>query len=70
MVEQMCGHEGCTCGARDDGYCSEYCARHGAHEGHVPHQCACGHPECQPPTKAEERECIAAHAPPGRFVDA
>ncbi|MDQ3850741.1 MAG: hypothetical protein M3296_09045 [Actinomycetota bacterium] len=46
MAEQMCGHEGCGCKARDDGYCSDYCARHGSKEGHQAHACDCGHAEC------------------------
>lgn len=68
MAEQVCGHEGCTCGAREDGYCSDYCAgRDGTPESHA-NDCGCGHSECQPPTKAEDRACIADLAPAGRFV--
>jgi hypothetical protein len=52
MAATPCGHEGCTCDAREDGYCSDYCAAQapdtaaaaGAHEGH---QCHCGHMECE-----------------------
>ena len=49
---RKCGHEGCLCdadkGEREDGFCSDYCARHGAHEGHKPHACGCGHAHCEP----------------------
>lgn len=47
MAEKTCGHEGCNCKiAESDTYCSEYCERHGTHEGHVAHDCGCGHPGC------------------------
>ncbi|MGI9097483.1 MAG: hypothetical protein ACR2H2_03150 [Solirubrobacteraceae bacterium] len=48
MAENTCRHEGCTCEARDDGYCSDYCASHGGHESHVAHECHCGHAGCDP----------------------
>jgi hypothetical protein len=70
MVERICVHETCTCAARDDGYCSDYCATHGSHEGHQPHKCDCGHPGCNAPTKAEGRHCIADFAPAGRVTGA
>ena len=41
-----CGHEGCNCEAREDGYCSDYCVKHGTREGHQAHDCDCGHPGC------------------------
>jgi hypothetical protein len=53
MAEGTCGHEGCTCAAREDGYCSDYCARHANKEGHVAHECGCGHPVCEPAEAAE-----------------
>jgi hypothetical protein len=46
MAEQTCAHEGCRCAAREDGYCSDYCAKHGSQEGHVAHDCGCGHASC------------------------
>jgi hypothetical protein len=70
MAGQMCGHEGCACQADESGYCSEYCAKHGSHEGHVAHACDCGHPGCNAPTKAESKRCLADFAPEGRFTDA
>ena len=42
-----CGHEGCNCEAGENGFCSEYCQRHGTHEGHEAHACGCGHPGCE-----------------------
>ncbi len=46
-TELTCGHEGCRCAPREeDGFCSDYCAKHGTHEGHVAHDCGCGHSEC------------------------
>jgi hypothetical protein len=48
-----CGHEGCTCEAREDGYCSDYCAKHGSHEGHVAHACHCEHAGCDPDATRE-----------------
>lgn len=45
-MAQQCGHEGCKCEAREDGYCSDYCQEHGSHEGHVAHACNCGHNNC------------------------
>jgi len=46
-----CGHQGCNCEARDiqgeDGYCSDYCQKHGTREGHQAHECNCGHSGCQ-----------------------
>jgi hypothetical protein len=54
MAATPCGHEGCTCEAREDGYCSDYCATQAAdaagaataaeHEGH---ECHCGHVACE-----------------------
>ncbi|MEA2297090.1 MAG: hypothetical protein QOF77_26 [Solirubrobacteraceae bacterium] len=46
MADDTCGHEGCNCAPREDGYCSDYCAKHGGHEGHQAHECGCGHSEC------------------------
>ena len=51
-MAETCGHEGCTCEARADGYCSDYCAQHaqGEHSevsGHEEnHECHCGHATC------------------------
>jgi len=46
-MAETCGHEGCKCEAsRDDGYCSDYCAKHAAKPGHVAHDCGCGHACC------------------------
>ncbi len=45
-MAETCGHEGCNCLPREDGYCSDYCAKHGGHEGHEAHECGCGHPQC------------------------
>ncbi|MDQ3675514.1 MAG: hypothetical protein M3401_01720 [Actinomycetota bacterium] len=49
MADKTCGHEGCKCAPREDGYCSDYCKTHGSHEGHEPHDCGCGHAECHLP---------------------
>ena len=48
---------------REDGYCSDYCAKHGSKPGHVAHDCGCGHAVLRrrrPP--ARERR-VAARAP-------
>jgi hypothetical protein len=52
MAETRCAHEGCTCEAREDGYCSDYCAQpaegestEAAHD-HEGHACHCGHASC------------------------
>ncbi len=42
-----CGHEGCNCEPREDGFCSDYCQKHGTHEGHQAHDCNCGHDGCR-----------------------
>jgi hypothetical protein len=48
-----CGHEGCTCEAREDGYCSDYCAQPAvagsaeAADDHEGHACHCGHAVCE-----------------------
>ena len=41
-----CGHEGCHCEPREDGFCSDYCQKHGTREGHHAHDCDCGHAGC------------------------
>ncbi|MGH2718903.1 MAG: hypothetical protein ACRDJU_10020 [Actinomycetota bacterium] len=47
MADKTCAHENCNCTiSENDTYCSEYCERHGSHEGHVGHECGCGHPGC------------------------
>lgn len=47
MADKTCAHENCNCKISEaDTYCSEYCQRHGGHEGHVGHECGCGHPGC------------------------
>ncbi len=53
MNERTCDHPGCTCAARADGFCSDYCAEH--HDdvaaGSAP-ECHCGHGECVADTAA------------------
>ncbi|MEA2219994.1 MAG: hypothetical protein QOJ35_2620 [Solirubrobacteraceae bacterium] len=66
MVQQICRHRGCTCAAKSDGYCSEYCA--GDDAGDEDQPCACDHDACAAPTKFESRAAIADLAPRGRFV--
>ena len=66
MAQEMCRHQGCTCSAKSDGYCSEYCAGHGA--GGEDEPCACGHDTCETPTKFESRGAITDLAPKGRFI--
>jgi hypothetical protein len=68
MAQQMCRHQGCTCSAKGDGYCSEYCAGHVAGDDDEGHPCACGHDDCQAPTKFESRAAITDLAPGGRFI--
>lgn len=47
MADTTCRHEGCMCKAREDGYCSDYCAQHaGESHGDGPHECGCGHTPC------------------------
>lgn len=49
-----CGHPGCACEtSREDGFCSDYCARHAQQEGHEPHDCGCGHDVCHVEAAAE-----------------
>lgn len=67
MSQEMCRQRGCTCAARRDGFCSDYCAGRGAGTGEE-HLCACGHDECAAPTKAEGWGAVAELAPEGRFV--
>jgi hypothetical protein len=45
-MRATCGHEGCDCGAREDGFCSDYCQEHATKEGHQAHECSCGHDGC------------------------
>ena len=66
MAQEMCRHQGCTCSARSDGYCSEYCAN--PEPGGEDEPCACGHDACEPPTKFESRAAFADIAPGGRFI--
>lgn len=49
MTEETCAHEGCTCKAGENGYCSDYCASHGDHKAGdtSAHECACGHSDCE-----------------------
>lgn len=48
MADTTCGHEGCTCEAREDGFCSDHCAQHaGEAHGDDAHQCGCGHVRCE-----------------------
>jgi len=47
MADAKCPHEGCTCTVPEgETYCSEYCQRHATHEGHIAHECGCGHGDC------------------------
>ena len=47
MTEKTCAHEGCTCTtAREDGYCSDYCATQESPAGDAAHACQCGHAGC------------------------
>ena len=68
MAQQMCRHQGCTCAAKSDGYCSEYCGGAGADGGQAEGPCSCGHDQCATPTKFESREEFADLAPEGRFI--
>jgi hypothetical protein len=50
MTDGTCKHEGCTCEAGENGYCSEYCASHAEHDAAdetAPHECGCGHMHCE-----------------------
>ena len=69
MPHELCRHQGCTCAAKSDGYCSAYCAAATADAGAAGSgPCACGHDQCQPPTKGESRMDVAEIAPEGRFI--
>ncbi len=68
MAQEMCRHKGCTCNARSDGFCSEYCASEGDSVGHAGQACSCAHDECTAPTKFESKAEYADLAPEGRFV--
>jgi hypothetical protein len=47
MADDTCPHEGCNCKLEEGKqYCSDYCEKHATHEGHVAHDCGCGHPGC------------------------
>lgn len=45
-VLEMCGHRGCRCDAREDGFCSDACAARASEPGSEAHDCPCGHDEC------------------------
>jgi hypothetical protein len=50
MTEKTCAADGCTCTtAREDGYCSDYCATHQAPGANA---CQCGHAGCDPDATA------------------
>ena len=66
MAGELCRHPGCTCAARRDGFCSDYCA--GDVAGDENELCACGHDDCKAPTKAEGWGAVADLAPQGRIV--
>ncbi|MDX6691040.1 MAG: hypothetical protein QOG15_2497 [Solirubrobacteraceae bacterium] len=68
MAQETCRHRGCTCAARSDGFCSDYCAGHDAGAGGEGDLCACGHDVCAAPTKSESWEAVGELAPEGRFV--
>jgi hypothetical protein len=55
MTEEICKHEGCTCTAGENGYCSEYCANHAGQDSDdsAPHECGCGHAVCDTVAAAE-----------------
>jgi len=55
MNANICNHEGCTCKAGENGYCSDYCASHGDDDraDAAPHACGCGHAECDHAATAE-----------------
>ena len=56
-----CGHEGCKCEARGDGFCSDYCANHAGQEGHEAHECGCGHDDvCGTPSAEAADASVAA----------
>jgi hypothetical protein len=42
----MCGHRGCRCDAREDGFCSDHCATQATARVSAEHRCECGHDEC------------------------
>jgi hypothetical protein len=53
MTEKTCAADGCTCTtAREDGYCSDYCANHELREGDEANACQCGHAGCAATTAA------------------
>jgi hypothetical protein len=64
----LCRHQGCTCTARADGYCSAYCAGDETGGDGEGHGCACGHDACEPPTTREAKDMLVDGAPQGRFV--
>lgn len=68
MTQELCRHQGCTCAAKSDGYCSAYCADRGGSGDDEAHVCACSHDECQEPTQAEGPGLVADLAPQGRIV--
>jgi hypothetical protein len=65
---ELCRHQGCTCTARRDGFCSDYCAGPDSGTGDAYGPCACGHDVCAAPTKSEGWGAVADLAPQGRFV--
>jgi len=69
MAQELCRHQGCTCTARPDGFCSEYCAGSDAGVGDEGGPCACGHDTCDAPTKFESKAEFGELAPEGRFVE-
>jgi hypothetical protein len=50
-MAETCAHEGCTCEAREDGYCSDYCAQPAVAESTEAETeakgCHCGHAVCE-----------------------
>ena len=52
-VLEMCGHRGCRCDARDDGFCSDHCAAHAGERVDGAHACECGHDHCETGPGAE-----------------
>jgi hypothetical protein len=46
MTEETCGGAGCTCAAREDGFCSDHCKEHAGHSDAEGHVCHCGHADC------------------------
>lgn len=51
----MCGHRGCRCDAREDGFCSDHCAGHASERVSAETPCDCGHDDC---ATGPANECV------------